>query len=191
MAIAREQAWQKLCEWTETDSLRKHARAVELVMRAAAHRYGRGEEDEERWGIAGLLHDADYERWPEEHPQRIVAWLQEQGEDEIAHAVSAHYTRWNVPYESPLDRALLACDELTGFVVACCLVRPDGVATLKPKSVRKKLKDKAFAAKVERAEVSAGVEVLGVDLAEHIQLIVDALGPHARELGIEGRGESA
>jgi predicted hydrolase (HD superfamily) len=191
MAITREQAWQKLCEWTETDSLRKHARAVELVMRAAAHRYGRGEEDEERWGIAGLLHDADYERWPEEHPQRIVAWLREQGEEEIAHAVSAHYTKWDVPYENPLDRALLACDELTGFVVACCLVRPDGVETLKPKSVRKKLKDKAFAAKVERGEVSAGAEVLGVDLAEHIQLIVDALRPHAQELGIEGRGESA
>jgi predicted hydrolase (HD superfamily) len=190
MAITREQAWQKLCEWTETDSLRKHARAVELVMRAAAHRYGRGEEDEERWGIAGLLHDADYERWPEEHPQRIVAWLR-QGEEEIAHAVSAHYTKWDVPYENPLDRALLACDELTGFVVACCLVRPDGVETLKPKSVRKKLKDKAFAAKVERGEVSAGAEVLGVDLAEHIQLIVDALRPHAQELGIEGRGESA
>jgi predicted hydrolase (HD superfamily) len=191
MAITREQAWQKLCEWTETDSLRKHARAVELVMRAAAHRYGRGEEDEERWGIAGLLHDADYERWPEEHPQRIVAWLREQGEEEIAHAVSAHYTKWDVPYENPLDRALLACDELTGFVVACCLVRPDGVETLKPKSVRKKLKDKAFAAKVERAEVSAGAEILAVDLAEHIQLIVDALRPHAQELGIEGRGESA
>jgi predicted hydrolase (HD superfamily) len=191
MAITREQAWQKLCEWTETDSLRKHARAVELVMRAAAHRYGRGEEDEERWGIAGLLHDADYQRWPDEHPERIVAWLREQGEAEIAHAVSAHYTQWNVPYESPLDRALLACDELTGFVVACCLVRPEGVATLKPKSVRKKLKDKAFAAKVERAEVSAGSEILGVDLAEHIQLIVDALRPHAHELGIQGRGESA
>jgi predicted hydrolase (HD superfamily) len=191
MAITREQAWQKLCEWTETDSLRKHARAVELVMRAAAHRYGRGEEDEERWGIAGLLHDADYQRWPDEHPERIVAWLREQGEAEIAHAVSAHYTQWNVPYESPLDRALLACDELTGFVVACCLVRPGGVATLKPKSVRKKLKDKAFAAKVERAEVSAGSEILGVDLAEHIQLIVDALRPHAHELGIQGRGESA
>ena len=191
MAITREQAWQKLCEWTETDSLRKHARAVELVMRAAAHRYGRGEEDEERWRIAGLLHDADYERWPDEHPQRIVAWLREQGEEEIAHAVSAHYTRWSVPCESALDRALLACDELTGFVVACCLVRPDGVATLQPKSVRKKLKDKAFAAKVERAEVSAGAEILGVDLAEHIQLIVDALRPHAEELGIEGRGESA
>jgi predicted hydrolase (HD superfamily) len=191
MAITRDEAWQKLCEWTETDSLRKHARAVELVMRAAAHRYGRGEVDAERWGVAGLLHDADYERWPEEHPQRIVAWLRERGEEEIAHAVSAHYTRWNVPHESPLDRALLACDELTGFVVACCLVRPDGVETLKPKSVRKKLKDKAFAAKVERAEVSAGAEILAVDLAEHIQLIVDALRPHAGELGIEGRGESA
>jgi predicted hydrolase (HD superfamily) len=160
-------------------------------MREAAHRYGRGGEDEERWGVAGLLHDADYERWPAEHPDRIVAWLREQGEEEVAHAVSAHYTRWNVPHQSPLDRALLACDELTGFVVACCLVRPDGIHTLKPKSVRKKLKDKAFAAKVERAEVDAGAEILDVDLNDHIQFIVDALRFHAEELGIEGRGGSA
>jgi predicted hydrolase (HD superfamily) len=187
MAIDRATAWTKLCEWTKTDALRKHARAVEVVMRAAAHRYGAGAADEESFGIAGMLHDADYEAWPDEHPQRIVAWLREQGEEAIAHAVSAHYTRWNVPYETALDKALLACDELTGFVGACCFVRPDGIASLEPKSVIKKLKDKSFAAKVERAEVSAGAQLLGVELADHVAFVIGALQPHAAELGLQGR----
>ena len=186
MTLSREEAWQHLCEWTETDSLRKHARAVELVMRAAAIEYGAGEEDVEAWGVAGMLHDADYEKWPEEHPRRIVAWLKERGEDAVAHAISAHYTKWDVPYETRLDKALLACDELTGFIGACCLVRPEGVSTLKPKSVKKKLKDKHFAAKVERAEVTAGIELLEVDLGEHITFVIEALQPHAAELGLEG-----
>ncbi len=186
MSLTRDEAWAQLCEWTETDSLRGHARAVELVMRAAAQRYGAGAADEERWGIAGMLHDADYEKWPEEHPQRIVAWLAERGEDEVAHAVSAHYTKWGVSYDTTLDKALLACDELTGFIGACCLVRPGGVTTLAPKSVKKKLKDKHFAAKVERSEVTAGAELLGVDLTEHIQFVIDALKPHAAELGLGG-----
>ena len=187
MELTRVEAWTHLCTWTETDSLRKHARAVELVMRQAARRYGDGDGDEETWGATGMLHDADYEKWPEDHPNRIVAWLRDRGEEELAYAISAHYTKWNVPYKSALDKALLACDELTGFIVACCLVRPEGVSTLKSKSVRKKLKDKAFAAKVERAEINAGVELLEVELAEHIDFIIDALKPHAEELGIEGR----
>ena len=186
MALTRDEAWQHLTTWTETDSLRKHARAVEIVMRAAASRYGGDDADPERWAIAGMLHDADYEKWPDEHPHRIVAWLRERGEDDLAHAISAHYTRWGVSYDTPLDKALLACDELTGFIVACCLVRPEGVATLTPKSVKKKLKDKAFAAKVERAEVHAGAEQLGVELGDHIQFIIDALKPAAAELGIAG-----
>jgi len=186
--LSRDEAWVQLCEWTEGDSLRKHARAVEIVMRQAAHRYGAGAADVEAWGVAGMLHDADYERWPEEHPGRIVAWLREREEHDIAHAVSAHYTKWGVPHETVLDKALLACDELTGFVVACCLVRPDGVATLTAKSVIKKLKDKAFAAKVERDEVRAGAELLGVDLREHIEVVIEALRPHAVELGLGGRG---
>lgn len=186
MELDRDAAWAHLCEWTETDSLRKHARSVEVVMRAAAERYGSGSADVERFGLAGMLHDADYEKWPEEHPARIVAWLRERGEEEIAHAVSAHYTKWGVPYQSVLDKALLACDELTGFVVACCLVRPEGVSTLTPKSVRKKLKDKGFAAKVERDEVQAGAELLGVELSEHVQFVIEALRPHAEELGIAG-----
>jgi predicted hydrolase (HD superfamily) len=191
MALTRDEAWAHLCEWTGTDALRKHARAVEVVMRAAAHRYGAGAVDEEPWGIAGMLHDADYEAWPDEHPARIVAWLRERGEESIAHAVSAHYTRWNVPYQTQLDKALLACDELAGFVGACALVRPEGIATLEPRSVVKKLKDRSFAAKVERAEVHAGVELLGVELKEHIGFVIGALRPHAAELGLEGRGGAA
>jgi len=186
MTINREEAWSKLCEWTETDALRTHARMVEVVMRAAAHRYGEGVADEERWGIAGLLHDADYEKWPEDHPSRIVAWLREIGEEEVAHAVSAHYTQWGVSYDTTLDKALLACDELAGFVGACCFVRPDGIASLEPKSVKKKLKQKAFAAKVDRDELAAGALMLGADLREHVQFVIDALKPHAAELGLEG-----
>ena len=155
-------------------------------MRAAAHRYGAGDADVEDWGVAGMLHDADYEQWPEEHPRLIVAWLREQGEEAIAHAISAHYTQWGVPYETALDKALLACDELTGFVGACCLVRPDGIATLSVGSVKKKLKDKRFAAKVDRHEVRAGAELLGVDLDEHIGFVIEALKPHAEELGLTG-----
>lgn len=184
--LDRDAAWEHLCSWTPTDALRKHARAVEVVMRAAAHRYGRGAEDEEAWGLAGMLHDADYDQWPEEHPARIVAWLTERGEPALAHAVSAHYTKWGIPHESPLDKALVACDELTGFVGACALVRPEGIATLTPKSVKKKLKQKSFAAGVERGEVQAGADLLGVDLTEHIAFVIEALRPHAAELGLEG-----
>jgi predicted hydrolase (HD superfamily) len=187
MSIAREEAWLHLCGWTKTESLRKHARAVEIVMGRAAFRYGGGEGEEEKYRVAGLLHDADYEQWPEDHPNRTVAWLRERGEEELAHAISAHYTRWNVPYQNALDKCLLACDELTGFVIAACLVRPDGIKTLTAQSVKKKLKDKAFAAKVDRQEIAAGADLLGVDLAEHIQFVIDALKPFAEELGIQGK----
>ncbi|RMH01831.1 MAG: metal-dependent phosphohydrolase [Planctomycetota bacterium] len=186
--LTRDQAWAQLCAWTESDALRRHARAVEVAMRAAARRYGGADADEEEWGIAGLLHDADYEKWPEEHPKRIVAWLRERGEEAIAHAVSAHYTKWGVSYDSPLDKALLACDELTGLIMAACYVRPEGVATLKAKSVLKKFKDKSFAAGVDRDECRAGVELLGVELREHVEFLIEALRPHAAELGIEGSG---
>ena len=191
MPLTRDEAWTQLCEWTKTDALRKHARAVELVMRAAATKYGSGSADLESFGIAGMLHDADYEAWPEEHPRRIVAWLRERGEERIAHAISAHYTKWGVPYETQLDKALLACDELTGFVGACCHVREGGIATLEVKSVTKKLKDKGFAAKVERAEISAGCELLGAQLEEHVAFVIEALRPHGAELGILGRAPAA
>ncbi len=187
MALTRDEAWALLCEWTPGEALQKHARAVETVMRAAAHAYGRGADDEHAFALAGLLHDADYERWPDEHPGRIVAWLRERGEEQIAHAISAHYTGWGVSHESTLDRALLACDELTGFVGACARVRPDGILALEAKSVLKKLADKGFAAKVERHEVRRGAELLGVQLAQHVQFVIEALRPLASELGLGPR----
>jgi predicted hydrolase (HD superfamily) len=185
MTLSREEAWTHLCSWTKTESLLKHARAVEVVMGRAAYQYGGGSADEEKYRVTGLLHDADYEQWPEDHPKRTIAWLRDRGEEEIAHAVSAHYTRWNVPCDTMLDKCILACDELTGFVIAACLVRPDGIETLTAQSVKKKLKDKAFAAKVDRQEIAAGAELLGVDLMQHIQFVIDALKPHAEELGIK------
>jgi len=186
VAITYEQAVEKLHEWTESPALRNHARAVEAAMRRAAHRYGGGERDEPRWAITGLLHDADYDRWPDQHPQLIVAWLREQGEPEIAQAVLAHFDTLAIPELTSLDKALLACDELAGFVMACCLVRPDGIHSLAPSSVKKKLKDKGFAAKVNRDDVYQGVDRLGVNLDDHIQLVIDALKPHAADLGIAG-----
>ncbi len=191
MSITYEQAVEKLKEWTTSPALLNHARAVEAAMRLAAHRYGAGAADELRWALTGLVHDADYDRWPDEHPRLIVEWLKEQGEPEIAHAVAAHFTAWGVEPDSLLDKALLACDELTGFVMACCLVRPEGIGSLNAASVKKKLKDKSFAAKVDRAEVYAGPERLGTSLEEHIQLVIEALLPHARSLGIEGSSRSA
>jgi len=179
--MTREEAYQILTSMTKGDSLLRHARSVELVMAAYAEKLG---ENPEEWAIAGLLHDADYEAWPEEHPNRIVKLLRDKGEEKIAHAISAHYTKWNVPYETTLDKALLACDELTGFIIACCHVRPDGIATLTPKSVKKKLKSASFAAKVDRNEINTGVELLGVDMTEHIQFIIDVLKKHRAELGL-------
>lgn len=173
--LTRDDAWTLLCEWTKGEPLRRHALEVEKVMRAAAHRYGPGAEAEEQWAVTGLLHDADYEAWPDEHPRRIVARLNELGEEQIAYAISTHYTQSGLAHNSQLDKALLACDELTGFIGAVCLVRPDGITSLKPKSVKKKLKDKSFAAKVDRGDINLGVELLGVDLGEHIAFVIDAL----------------
>jgi predicted hydrolase (HD superfamily) len=188
MTMTHDQALAQLSSWTKTDSLLKHARAVEIVMRAAASQYGGPGADAEVWAVTGLLHDADYEQWPDEHPQRIVDWLREQGEEAMAYAVSFHQTKWNLPAKSPMDKCLLACDELAGFVIACCLVRPAGISTLEPKSVKKKLKDKAFAAKVDREIIRSSVELLGADFDRHIQFVIEALKPHAEELGIGGAG---
>lgn len=170
-----------LNELTKNASLLRHMRTIELVMAAYAEKFG---ENTEEWAVAGLLHDADYEAFPEKHPAIIVERLRGMGEERIAHAISAHYTKWNVPYDSRLDKALLACDELTGFIVACCQVRPDGITSLEPKSVIKKLKDKGFAAKVERDEVYKGAELLGVDLTDHIAFIISVLKGNREELGI-------
>src|SRR6266487_5591977 len=166
---------------TKSESLLRHMRTVELVMYAYAKKLN---QDADQWAIAGLLHDADYEAFPDQHPKVIVEKLQSLGEIEIAHAISAHYTRWNVAYETLLDKALLACDEITGFIVACCQVRPDGITSLETKSVIKKLKDKGFAAKVDRNEVYKGAELLGVDLQEHILFIIETLKKNREELAI-------
>ena len=177
----KEDAYTLLTSMTKGDSLLRHARSVELVMEAYANKHG---EDTEQWAITGMLHDADYEAYPEEHPNRIVSQLRDLGEDKIAYAISAHYTKWMVPYTNNLDKALLACDELTGFIIACCQVRPEGINTLTPKSVKKKLKSKGFAAKVDRDEINTGVELLGVDMTEHIQFIIDVLKQNREELAI-------
>lgn len=175
------EARQILNSMTQSASLLRHMRSVELVMAAYAEKF---QENEEEWAITGLLHDADYEAFPDQHPSMIVDKLRKQGEEKIAHAISAHYTKWNIPYTTQLAKALLACDELTGFIIACCQVRPDGITSLETKSVIKKLKDKSFAAKVERDEVYKGTELLGVDLTDHIAFIIDVLRKHKLELGI-------
>lgn len=179
--MTREEAREILSSMTKGDSLLRHARSVELVMEAYGSHFG---EDAEEWAVTGMLHDADYEAFPEEHPNRIVALLREKGEDKIAHAISAHYTKWGVSYDTRLDKGLLACDELTGFIIACCQVRPGGIEGLTPKSVKKKLKTKSFAAKVERDEIQAGVDLLGIDLTEHIQFIINVLAENREELRI-------
>lgn len=187
--LTRDAAWTLLCDWTPSEKLRTHARSVEIVLRDLAGRCG---EDPEAWGLAGLLHDADYDRWPETHPQRIVAWLRERGEEAVAHAISAHYTKWGVAYDSLLDKALLASDEITGFVVACALIRPDRLESLEPKSVKKRLKSPAFAAGVDRGEVAEGfrmlIEAVGGSEDEHLARIIAALRPHAAELGLQPQG---
>lgn len=177
----REEARNILGSMTRSASLLRHMRTVELVMEAYAARLG---EDKEKWAVAGLLHDADYEAYPDQHPNVIVEKLRGMNEHDVAHAISAHYTKWNVAYDTLLDKYLLASDELTGFIVACAQVRPEGISTLEPKSVVKKLKDKAFAAKVERDEVYKGVDMIGVPLDQHIAFIIDVLKQNKEELGI-------
>jgi predicted hydrolase (HD superfamily) len=179
--MTRTEARDLLKTLTSSSSLLRHMRTIELVMEAYAEKYN---ENKNEWAIAGLLHDADYEVYPEEHPKIIVDKLRALGEEKIAHAISAHYTKWNVPYETLLDKALLACDELTGFIVACCQVRPDGITSLETKSVIKKLKDKGFAAKVDREEVYKGVELMNLELADHISFIIEVLKANKGELGI-------
>jgi predicted hydrolase (HD superfamily) len=179
--MTREEARQLLASMTDNASLLRHMRTLELVMEAYAEKLS---EDKNEWAVAGLLHDADYEKWPDQHPAIIVNRLLSMGEEKIANAIAAHYTKWNRPYNTVLDKALLACDELTGFIVACAQVRPEGVNTLEAKSVMKKLRDKSFAAKVERDEVYAGVELLGVEINAHIAFIIEVLRRNREELSI-------
>ena len=181
----REDAWELLCEWTESDSLRKHALAVEASMRAYARIQG---EDEETYAITGLVHDLDYERFPDPetgHPRIGMKELTERGyPEEIVTAVAGHADYLGVPRETTLARTLYAVDELSGFVSACALVRPTGIEGMKVKSVRKKLKQPSFAAKVDREQIAAGIEELGVDEGEHIAVVIDALAANAEDLGL-------
>jgi predicted hydrolase (HD superfamily) len=179
--LSLEHARKILYELTETPSLRRHARTVELVMSALARHYG---EDEEKWAITGLLHDADYEKHPDRHPDVIVATLKEMEEHEIAHAIAGHYTKWNIPRESLMDKCIVAADELTGFIVAAALIRPTKIVGLKAKSVMKKLKTATFAAKVDREEVYRGAELIGWDIRELITFIIGVLESHHEELNL-------
>ncbi|WP_242920050.1 HD domain-containing protein [Pontibacter liquoris] len=180
--MTREEALAILHSMTTSESLLRHARTVELVMQAYATKLG---EDEAAWALAGLLHDADYQAYPDQHPNVIVKLLRERGEEEVAHAISAHYTHWGVPYNTTLDKALLACDELTGFVVACAQVRPQRLEGLEVKSVLKKLGQKSFAASVDREEVRIGAELFGVAMDEHIAFIIQVLKAHQQELQLQ------
>jgi putative nucleotidyltransferase with HDIG domain len=183
--LTRDDAWALVCEWIESDSLRKHVLGVEAAMRAYARRDG---EDEEVWAITGLVHDLDYERYPDldtGHPRYALKELEERGYPrEIIDAVAGHADFLGVPRTTRLAKTLYGVDELSGFVAACALVRPTGMEGMKPKSVRKKLKQPSFAAKVDRDQIRRGIEELGVDESEHIQLVIDAMAANASELGL-------
>jgi putative nucleotidyltransferase with HDIG domain len=180
----RDAAWALLTEWTQSEALRRHALAVEASVRAYARKFG---EDEEAWGNVALLHDFDYERHPtlDQHPKDGAPVLREKGYPEwFIRAIQSHGEHTGVTRETQLEHTLFACDEVSGFVHACGLVRPDGIATLEAKSVRKKLKQPSFAKGVNRDDVINGAEELGVDLDEHIRNVVEALKPIAAELGL-------
>jgi putative nucleotidyltransferase with HDIG domain len=192
-APSRDEAWELFCEWTESESLRRHVRGVELAMVAYAGKYG---EDEELWAATGLLHDLDYERYPNletGHPRIAVAELRRLGyPDELVDAVAGHADFMGVPRVTPLAKTLYAVDELSGFISACALVRPTGLEGMKPKSVRKKLKQAGFAAGVNRDDVYRGAEELGVDFDEHVARVIAAMQSRADMLGLTGQsGEAA
>ena len=183
----RQAAWSILCEFTKTEPLRKHALAVEAAMRAYACRYG---EDEEKWGIVGLLHDFDYEVHPnaEEHPLKGAAILRQRGvSEEIIYAVLCHADHLGLEGRSALDHAIYAVDELASFIIAVALVRPKkSIQEVDVTSVRKKMREKGFARNVNRNDIVKGAELLGVELDEHIAFVIKALKPVAEELGIAG-----
>ncbi len=181
----RADALSLLHRWVDNEGLRTHMLAVEAAVRHYARLRGA---DPEVWGLAGLLHDLDWERHPEEHPLKGVEALREDGyPEEVIHAILAHRPDFTgVEPETELDRVLYACDELSGLVVACCLVRPTGVDDLTPKSVVKKLKDRAFAAGVSRDDVAHGIELIGLERSEHIQNVIDGLRAEGEALGIRG-----
>lgn len=187
----RAQAYDLLCEWVESDSLRKHMLAVEVAMRTYARHYG---EDEELWGITGLLHDLDYERHPDMddtqngHPRTELRYFREQNyPPELIHAVEAHATFLGVPRQTLLDKTLLACDELTGLILACAYVRPDrNLRQVKLSSVKKKWKNRKFTEAIDREENLQFIEELGVDFDEHVQRVLEAMQTIAEDLDVAG-----
>jgi putative nucleotidyltransferase with HDIG domain len=190
LQVSREEAWTLLCEWTKSESLRRHMLAVEAAMRAYAPRF---DGDVELWGLTGLLHDLDYDRYPDlgtGHPRYAIRELDERGYPaELVRAVASHADFMGVPRETPMEKTLYAVDELCGFVLAVAYVRPEGLVGMTPKSVKKKLKQPSFAAAVNRDELRAGAEELGVDFDEHLQIVIEALTERRDEL--LGGGESA
>jgi predicted hydrolase (HD superfamily) len=180
---SREDALRLLEQWVDNPGLRAHMRSVEAAVRSYARRFG---EDEQEWGLAGLLHDLDWEKHPDEHPLRAADALREAGYPEsVVHAVLAHRSDFTgVDPETKLDKALVACDELTGLITATALVRPNGIDDLKPKSVKKKMKDATFARGVDREDVRRGTELLGIELDEHIQNVIEAMRDIADDLGL-------
>jgi putative nucleotidyltransferase with HDIG domain len=192
--VSRDDAWTLLTEWVQSPSLRRHCQAVETGMAAYAERRG---EDVELWAVTGLLHDMDYERHPDMdapdgHPRTALKVLEELDyPPEVVRAIASHADYLGVPRETPMEKTLAAVDELSGFLVACAAVRPEGIRGLTPKSVKKKLKQPSFAAAVNRDEIRENVEALGVDLDEHIRLLVSALQARAAELELEGSATAA
>jgi putative nucleotidyltransferase with HDIG domain len=185
--MKREEAWELLCEYTKSDSLRKHGLAVEAAMRRYARKFG---DDEEKWAVVGLLHDFDYEIHPtlDKHPQEGAKILRERGvPEDIIRAALSHAEHLNLSRDSMMEKTLFAVDELSGFIIAVALVRPSkSILEVEPSSVRKKMKDKAFARAVNRDDIIKGAEAMGVDLNEHIAEVTEALKGIADELGLRG-----
>ena len=181
--VSRQEAWDLLCKWTRSQSLRRHALAVEAAMRVYA---GRLQGDPDVWGVTGLLHDLDYERYPDldsGHPRHGIRELEARGYPaEIVRAVASHADFMGIPRETAMEKALYAVDELSGFVLACAYVRPDGLEGMTPKSVKKKLKQPSFAAAVDREDLRRGAAELGVDFDEHLAVVIDALTEQQDEL---------
>jgi putative nucleotidyltransferase with HDIG domain len=192
MEVTRDEAWRLFCEWTESDSLRKHVLGVEAAMVGYAREYG---EDEELWAATGILHDLDYEKYPDletGHPRIALTELRKLGyPEELIDAVAGHAPYLGVPRVSALSKTLYAVDELSGFVTACALVRPTGIHGMTPKSVKKKMKTPAFAAAVDRDEMRSAAAELGVDFDDHVATVIAALEQRSEALGLDGEGSSA
>jgi putative nucleotidyltransferase with HDIG domain len=191
MEISRDRAWDTLTTYTESEALRRHALAVEAAVGWYARRFG---EDEELWRACALLHDFDYELHPtlDKHPQDGAPILRDEGwPEEVVETVLSHAEHLDLPRDTQLKKTLFACDELAGFVHACGLVRPDGIDTLEPRSVKKKLKQPSFASGVNRDDVRKGAELLGLELDEHIANVIEGMRPVAGELGLRTGASAA